>query len=334
MSVGGKRMNWLVTGGAGYIGAHVVRVLQDRGETVTVVDDLSTGEPSRLDPDVGLTIATVQDTQQLERVMRTQQIDGVVHLAGLKAVAESVRNPLDYYRHNVQGLHSVLTAMLHTGVPRILFSSSAAVYGRAPSGRVTETSPVEPMSPYGWTKLAAERLLRDTAVAHGIDWAVLRYFNVGGAISPSLADRGEDNLLPRLLRAAETGEVFEVYGLHHPTPDGTCVRDYVHVADVADAHGCVLDNLRRGPVGEVYNIGRGCGASVLEVIDAVRTSTGRPLRWRAVAARPGDPAEVVADPSRIRDQLGWSAGRDLLAITTSAWEARVLSGASPRTSGC
>ncbi len=323
-------MTWLVTGGAGYIGAHVVRALRDRGELVGVVDDLSTGDPTRLGPEVALAVAEIQDTRGLEQVMQAWKVDGVIHLAGRKAVAESVRNPLDYYWHNVHGLHSVLTAMLRTGVRRILFSSSAAVYGPAPAGRVTEESPTDPLSPYGWTKLDAERLLRDTAVAHGIDWAVLRYFNVGGTRNRLLADHGEDNLIPRLLRATETGDVVEVYGVDHLTPDGTCVRDYVHVADVADAHLCVLDRLRTGPFGAVYNIGRGQGASVLEVIEAVRAATGRPLPWRAVPARPGDAAQVVADASKIRAELGWTAGRDLQEIATSAWQAFALSDASPR----
>ncbi|MFI7059521.1 UDP-glucose 4-epimerase GalE [Kribbella sp. NPDC050124] len=315
-------MSWLVTGGAGYIGAHVVRELQHANDNIVVVDDLSAGHRTRLDRSVPFVAGSVHDTSQLVRVMAAHNVEGVVHLAGHKGVAESTRHPLDYYRHNVHGLHSVLTAMLRGGVRRILFSSSAAVYGPVTPSPVTESAVTQPASPYGSTKLAAEHLLRDAAAAHGVDWAVLRYFNVGGAAAPALADTGADNLIPRLLDAAETGDAVAVNGIDHPTRDGTCVRDYVHVADVAHAHRYVLDQLRNGPLATIYNVGSGIGASVLEVIDAVRRATGRPVPWRATEPRVGDAAEVVANPAKIRTELGWSAVHDLDDITRSAWAAR------------
>lgn len=318
-------MSWLVTGGAGYIGAHVVRALQDAGERVVVVDDLSTGNAIRLDGTVPFVSGSIHDTRLLVRVMTTHHVDGVVHLAGRKSVAESIRHPLDYQHHNVHGLHSALTAMVVGGVRRILFSSSAAVYGPVTAAPVTENSPTDPASPYGWTKLAAERLLRDTAIAEGLDWAVLRYFNVGGAAAPELADTGTDNLIPRLLDAAENGATVPVNGVDHPTSDGTCVRDYVHVSDVAAAHRSVLDRLQMGSVGAIYNIGSGAGTSVLEMIQAVRRVTGRPLDWHAAEARAGDAAQVVADPTKIRSELGWTAEHDLDDIARSAWTARALS---------
>ncbi len=318
-------MSWLVTGGAGYIGAHVVRALQGAGERVVVVDDLSTGDAIRLDGTVPFVGGSIHDTRLLVRVLTTYGVDGIVHLAGRKSVAESIRRPLDYQHHNVHGLHSVLTAMVSSGVGRILFSSSAAVYGPVTAAPVTENSPTEPASPYGWSKLAAERLLRDTATAEGLDWAILRYFNVGGAATPELADTGTDNLIPKLLMAAETGAIISVNGIDHPTPDGTCVRDYVHVSDVAAAHRCVLDRLRIGPVGAIYNIGSGTGTSVLEMIQAVRRVTGRPLERHAAEARAGDAAQVIADPTKIRSELGWTAVHDLDDIARSAWAARALS---------
>ncbi|MGZ0145914.1 UDP-glucose 4-epimerase GalE [Kribbella sp. WER1] len=322
-------MTWLVTGGAGYIGAHVVRLLLGAGEgadgDVVVVDDLSTGDASRVPGSVPFVECSIHDTAQLVQVLSAYGVTGIVHLAGHKAVAESITHPLEYYFQNVDGLHSVLTAMVRTGVRRILFSSSAAVYGPVTSEPVSETSPTEPGSPYGWTKLTAERLLRDTAAAHGLDWAVLRYFNVGGAAVPELGDTGVDNLLPRLLDAVERGIAVGVNGVGHPTHDGSCVRDYVHVADVAAAHHCVLDRLQAGPIGSVYNIGTGRGTSVLEMIDAVRRVTGQPLAWYPAPARPGDAAEVVADATRIGRDLGWSAERDLDELVRSAWRARTLS---------
>lgn len=323
-------MSWLVTGGAGYIGAHVVREIQAADEQVVVVDDLSAGRRTRLHRSVPFVTGSVHDTAQLVRVMAAFKVDGVVHLAGHKGVAESTRHPLDYYRHNVHGLHSVLTAMLRGGVRRILFSSSAAVYGPVAPSPVAENSATEPGSPYGSTKLAAERLLREAAAAHGVDWAVLRYFNVGGAAAPELADTGTDNLIPRLLVAAETGTAVAVNGVDHPTRDGTCVRDYVHVTDVARAHRHVLDRLRNGPLAAIYNVGSGIGASVLEVIDAVRQATGRPVPWLAAEPRAGDPAEVVADAAKIRTELGWAAVRGLDDIARSAWAARATGPARSR----
>jgi UDP-glucose 4-epimerase len=319
-------VTWLVTGGAGYIGAHVVHALRTADERVVVLDNLSTGYAARVPDDVPLVKADVRDLGEVAHAFRRHRVTGVIHLAARKDVAESVSQPLGYYRDNLDGLRSVLSAAAEHRARDVVFSSSAAVYGPTPTGRVDEDSPTVPGNAYGRTKLAGEWMLRDAAQASGLRFAALRYFNVAGAATPRLGDVGETNLLPRLLRAAVDGRPAEVYGTEHPTEDGSCVRDYVHVCDVADAHVAAARALRDGRVtAEVLNIGRGSGVSVLEMIRAVRRICGRPLPAVATAPRAGDPPCVVATADRIRDVLGWRARRDLDEIVASAWAAFVQS---------
>jgi UDP-glucose 4-epimerase len=315
-------VTWLVTGGAGYIGAHVVHTLRAADERVVVLDDLSTGFAARVPDDVPLVAADVREPAAVAEVVRAHAVTGVIHLAARKAVAESVAEPLGYYRDNLDGLWAVLSAAAAHGVRDVVYSSSAAVYGPTTTGRVDEDSPTEPGNPYGRTKLVGEWMLRDVAAAAGLRFAALRYFNVAGAGDPHLGDVGGTNLVPRLLRAAAEDRAAQVYGTAHPTPDGTCVRDYVHVGDIADAHLAAARGLRDGRIrAEVLNIGRGAGVSVLEMIRAVRRVCDRPLPAEATPPRAGDPPRVVADAQRIARVLGWHASRDLDEIVSSAWAA-------------
>ncbi|HYN96589.1 MAG TPA: UDP-glucose 4-epimerase GalE [Pilimelia sp.] len=315
-------MTWLVTGGAGYIGAHVVHALRSAGEPAVVLDNLATGLAARVPDDVPLVKADVRDAAEVTNAVRQYAVTGVIHLAARKDVAESVAEPLTYYRDNLNGLRTVLGAAAAHGARDVVFSSSAAVYAPTPSGRVDETSATAPSNAYGRTKLAGEWMLRDAAAASGLRFAALRYFNVAGAGAPNLADVGQTNLVPRLLRAAADGRPAQVYGLDHPTRDGSCIRDYVHVADIAAAHVAAAAALRAGRIdAETINIGRGTGVSVLEMVDAVRRTTGRPLPVEPAPARQGDPPSVVAAANRATEVLGWSASRDLDDIVGSAWAA-------------
>jgi UDP-glucose 4-epimerase len=312
-------VRWLVTGGAGYIGAHVVTALGESGIESVVVDDLSTGRAARLPLGVPLVRADVRNSTSMRDLFRRYQPDGVIHLAARKDVAESTAHPLRYYQDNLDGLRSVLAAVAATGTRSVLFSSSAAVYGTPPRSPVSELDRTAPENAYGRTKLIGEWMLRDAAASGAFGWCALRYFNVAGAGAPHLRDHGGTNLVPRLLRAAQQGLPATVYGADYPTPDGTAVRDYVHVADIADAHVRAALALEHGEVkDEVLNIGRGEGASVLQMIAAVSDALGRPLPYAVAPRRPGDPAAVVASPARIRDLLGWTARHGLDEIVRSA----------------
>jgi UDP-glucose 4-epimerase len=315
-------MTWLITGGAGYIGSHVVRTMHATGRGVVVVDDLSSGRPGRLPDDVRLVRASVLDTDRLARLLLHENVSGVVHLAAKKAVDESMSEPLYYYRENVAGFQSLLEAVTAAGVPRVVLSSSAAVYGSTGPGRVTEDSATAPVNPYGASKLMCERILRDVAAATGLGWLALRYFNVAGAVEPGLADHGASNLIPKAFAALDAGAAPVVYGDDYPTPDGTCVRDFVHVQDVAEAHLAAVERLEAAPrTAAVYNVGRGTGSSVAQVLSAVARISGRGTPPRVVGRRPGDPASVVASAAAIRRDLGWTARRDLPEMVESAWRA-------------
>jgi UDP-glucose 4-epimerase len=326
-------MRILVTGGAGYIGAHVARALQRDGHTVAVLDDLSSGSRDRLSAGTSFFLGSVLDTRFVVESLRSHRAEGVVHLAAKKAVEESVNKPLIYYRENVIGTHSLLTAMVEAGVRRILFSSSAAVYGVSPDGLVVEESDTEPSSPYGWTKLMSEQIIRDCADAERLSWVSLRYFNVAGAGSAIMGDRGANNLIPMVFRALTSGATPKIFGDQYPTEDGTCVRDYIHVDDVADAHAVVMRHMESDDLAAVYNIGTGSGTSVLEVMLAVKRVTGFDFDYEMSPPRAGDPARVVADPTRIRTELGWRSRHDLEGTIGSAWDAwRVVSDERARTS--
>ncbi|NYV74103.1 UDP-glucose 4-epimerase GalE [Streptomyces sp. UH6] len=316
-------MSWLVTGGAGYIGAHVVRVMAQAGESVVVFDDLSTGSADRVPSGVPLVVGSVLDGPLLERTMREHGVTGVVHIAGKKQVGESVRRPLHYYRENVTGLQTLLEAMTAVGAGALVFSSSAAVYGMPDVDLVTEDTPCAPINPYGETKLAGEWLIGAASRAHGIRSACLRYFNVAGAAGPELADAGATNLVPMVFERLESGAAPLVFGDDYPTPDGTCVRDFIHVEDIASAHLAAARRLAEAGEGTalVLNIGRGEGSSVREVVDRILKVTGNEhLAPEVAPRRPGDPARVVASADRITAELGWSARHDLDDMIRSAWE--------------
>ncbi|WP_369389591.1 UDP-glucose 4-epimerase GalE [Streptomyces sp. CG1] len=314
-------MTWLITGGAGYIGAHVVRAMTEAGERTVVYDDLSTGVAERVPAEVPLVRGSVLDADRVARTLAEHEISGVVHLAAKKQVGESVERPLHYYRENVEGLRTLLDAVTQAEVPSFLFSSSAAVYGMPDVDLVTEETPCEPMSPYGETKLAGEWLVRATGKATGLSTASLRYFNVAGAASPELADTGVFNLIPMVFEKLTEGAPPRIFGDDYPTPDGTCVRDYIHVVDLAEAHVTVARALASSPGTDLtVNIGRGEGVSVREMIDRINAVTGYDRPPVVTPRRPGDPARVVASADRIATELGWRAKYDVQDMITSAWE--------------
>lgn len=315
-------MSWLVTGGAGYIGAHVVRAMVAAGEDVVVLDDLSTGNAGRVAglPSVPLVVGSVRDRGLVPRVLREHAVQGVVHVAGKKQVAESVADPLTYYAENVEGLVALLESCRAAAVHRFVFSSSAAVYGAPDADPVTEDVVCRPLSPYGETKLVGEWLLRDCA-AWGLYATSLRYFNVAGAAEPRLGDTGASNLVPQVFTALDAGRAPVVFGDDHATPDGTGVRDFVHVADVAAAHLAAARALSRGAGGGTYNVGRGQGSSVLDVLRVVGEVTGADTTPAIAGRRPGDPSSVVASVGRIERELGFRAEHDLHDMVTSAWTA-------------
>ena len=314
-------MSWLVTGGAGYIGAHVVAALADAGEPVVVIDDLSTGEASRVGS-ATLVEGSILDTDLVRRTLHEHAIRGIVHIAAKKQVGESMTDPLKYYRENVDGTVALLDAAVASGVESFVFSSSAATYGMPDVDLVDEDTPLEPISVYGRTKLIGEWAVRDVAVATGLRAVSLRYFNVAGAASPALGDPGVFNLIPMVFEALSASRAPRIFGADYPTPDGTCVRDYVHVSDIADAHVAALRWLTESsPSYQVLNIGRGEGASVRDVLATVAAVTGRGFEPEVVARRAGDPARIVARVDRIRATLDWTARHDLTDMVTTAWAA-------------
>ena len=314
-------MNILLTGGAGYIGAHVMRALADSGRDVVVLDDLSTGVARKVPDGIPLVRASVGDTAAVREALQEHEVTGVVHLAAKKAVGESVERPLHYYRENVDGMLGLLEAMAAAGTRSLVYSSSAAVYGSPDVVPVTEDAPTRPQNPYGETKLIGEWLVRDCASDLGLSWTSLRYFNVAGAGADELGDTGVFNLIPMVLRALDQGRPPLVFGTDYPTPDGSCVRDYIHVADLAEAHVAAAARCEAGGAADVLNVGRGEGVSVWEVMAAVSAALGRDVGAEAASRRPGDPATLVAAADRVREVLGWTASRDLAAMVTSAWSA-------------
>ncbi|CAA9231115.1 MAG: UDP-glucose 4-epimerase [uncultured Acidimicrobiales bacterium] len=318
-------MTVLVTGGAGYIGAHVVRLLLERGTSVVVVDDLSTGRPDRIAdaPLVRADLVADGVVDTLAGTMREHQVDAVIHIAAKKQVGESARRPAWYYRQNVGGTANLLQAMEQAEVHRMMFSSSAATYGLpdVPDGAlIDEDARPAPISPYGETKLVCEWMIRAAGLAWGLRSVNLRYFNVAGSGWPELGDPGVFNLIPLVLQALSTGGQPMIFGEDYATPDGTCIRDYVHVLDLADAHLAALDYLDRDErPHDVFNVGTGAGASVRDVLAQIAASTPFDLQPKITDRRPGDPATLVADVRRIADVLGWRATRDLPAIVDSSW---------------
>ncbi|MEU4148981.1 UDP-glucose 4-epimerase GalE [Streptomyces sp. NPDC026659] len=315
-------MTWLITGGAGYIGAHVARALAGAGEGVVVLDDLSAAVPERLPEGVPLVEGSTLDGDLLKRVLAEHGVTGVVHLAARKQVGESVAEPTRYYRENLGGLGTLLDAMAESGVRRLLFSSSAAVYGNPDVDLITEDTPCAPVNPYGETKLAGEWLVRAAGRAHGIATVCLRYFNVAGAAAPELSDTGVFNIVPMVFDRLTRGEAPRIFGDDYPTPDGTCVRDYIHVADLAEAHLAAARRLSDDSfTGDLtLNIGRGEGVSVRELITVIAEVTGDTRPPLVEPRRPGDAPRAVASASRAHTELGWEARRDVREMVSSAWE--------------
>jgi UDP-glucose 4-epimerase len=316
-------VTWLVTGGAGYIGAHVVREFLDAGMPVTVLDDLSTGRLGFLPGHVSFTRGTILDGSLLARVFDEHDVTGVVHVAGFKYAGVSVQRPLFTYEQNVDGTTVLLAAMQDRGVGRIVFSSSAAVYGTPDVDLVTEGTAKAPESPYGESKLIGEWLLRDQEVAAGLRHTSLRYFNVVGSGDPSIRDTSPHNLFPLVFDALVDGRTPRINGTDYPTPDGTCVRDYVHVSDIAKAHVAAARRLDADePIERAYNLGSGSGVSVAEIMAAVARITGIPFQPELAPRRPGDPPRIVANGDLAARDLDWAMRHSLDDMVASAWAAR------------
>lgn len=307
----------VVVGGAGYIGSHVVRTLLAAGREVEIVDDLSTGRRER---NPGVRHHEIDVTRQVDELAEVLAGAGsVIHLVALKDAAESASEPLGYYRTNVEGVRVVLEAMVSAGVRNLLFSSSASVYGAA-DGVVDEGTPTVPVSPYGRSKLAGEWLVAAATRAHGLACASLRYFNVAGAVEAGLADTTSRSLVPAAVRALRQGEALSVYGTDYATRDGSAVRDYVHVLDVAEAHVAVSAHLEAGPPGATtFNIGTGTGFTVLEMVEEIGRVAGAPLATVLAGRREGDMAVSVADTGRVAAATGWRPRHTLTDTLASAW---------------
>ncbi|MCE5229191.1 UDP-glucose 4-epimerase GalE [bacterium] len=314
-------MTVLVTGGAGYIGSFTVAALLARGERVVVLDNLSAGHRAAVPPEASLIVAELADAD-LAGIFETHSIDAVIHFAALTSVPESVQKPYSYFHNNTANTLRLVEAMRQAGVDKIVFSSTAAVYGEPQSNPITEDHPKNPQSPYGQSKYFSEQILAAFLVAHGVRHVALRYFNAsGGAI-----DRGEDHtpethLIPIALQVAlGQRKSMSIFGTDWPTPDGTCVRDYIHIADLADAHLRALDHLRSGGASLQLNLGNGAGYSVAEVIAAARRVTGHAIPAVEAPRRAGDPSTLVASSEAARRILGWQPKfADLESIVESAW---------------
>ena len=320
-------MTVLVTGGAGYIGSHMVHALADAGEPVVVLDDLSTGFRSALPQSVPLCVGDAGDQHLVASILGDHKISAIIHFAGSIVVPDSLRDPLGYYRNNTVNTRALIESAVKGGVKHFIFSSTAAVYGDPAVLPVREDAPTRPKSPYGTSKLMSEIMLHDVATAHDLRYVILRYFNVAGADPKQRTGQATPAATHLIKVGVETAlgmrPKLEVYGTDYPTRDGTCIRDYIHVSDLARAHSAALTHLRRGGGSMTFNCGYGRGFSVLEVIGAIERVTGRKLSVQMVGRRPGDPVSLVADVSRIRSHLHWSPQfQDLDTIVSHAlaWE--------------
>lgn len=316
-------MTWLVTGGAGYIGAHVARAFTKAGVPAVVIDDLSSGHRSFVTDQTPFVEGTLLDTALVERTLREHEVAGVVHLAGDKYAGESVKRPMHTYEQNVTGTVSLLRAMESAGVENMVFSSSAATFGTPDVDLVTEETETRPESPYGETKLIGEWLLADQAKATTLNHTSLRYFNVVGSGYPDVYDTSPHNLFPIVFEMLLAGKTPRINGDDYPTPDGTCVRDYIHVADLADAHVVAAGKITEGAdLNRVYNLGSGDGSSVRQIMDAIRTVTGIDFTPEIAPRRPGDPARIVATGEAAQRDLDWQMRHSLEDMVRTAWEAR------------
>jgi UDP-glucose 4-epimerase len=313
----------LVTGGAGYIGSHTVLQLVDQGYDVVVVDSLVRGYRDAVDPAL-LRVVDLHDTDALVRIFEEKPCDAVIHFAAFIAVGESMKKPEIYFDNNVAGSLSLFTAMIRTGVKHAVFSSTAAVYGLPESSPIREELPYSPINPYGESKVMTEKILGWFDQLHGLRSICLRYFNASGADPAGRAGERhepETHLIPLLFRAIQTGEPVTVFGEDYPTPDGTCIRDYIHVTDLAQAHILAVESLLAGGASTRFNVGTGSGFSVREVIHAVEKVTGKKVPYKVGPRREGDPPELVADSTKLKSRLGWAPQfADLEQIVQTAWK--------------
>jgi len=310
----------LVTGGAGYIGAHVAAELLKAGYSVRIYDDFSNGLHKRVDGNFrDIVEGDILDREKLIQAMHG--VDAVIHLAAKKAVEESVKNPLKYYENNVGGTLNLLAAMTLKGVKKIVFSSSAAVYSPNDKDAVEETDPTVPLSPYGATKLLSEELITTVGNAEQISHISLRYFNVVGAAIPAFGDNSKDNLVPKVFLALKNGKRPQIYGTDYPTPDGTCIRDYIHVQDLALAHVAALKKTESGFVSSIYNVGSGNGYSVREMMHQISATLGKDINPEESPARAGDSPKLIASTVKIERELGWKPTATLKEMIDSSWAA-------------
>lgn len=317
-------MAWLITGGAGYIGSHVVSAARHAGYDVIIIDDLSTGFADRIPADVPFVQADLGDKLAVAKLLKEHHVDGVVHLAAKKQVGESVEKPFEYWDWNVTKMISFLEVLAQHNVTKFMYSSSAAVYGNPADGKsaLTEESLCAPINPYGATKLAGELLIDSLTTLDIFSAVSMRYFNVAGAENEVLADRLTLNLVPIALNLLTQNKTVSVFGTDYNTADGTCIRDYVHVVDLAEAHVAAMKYLDDNNKGHVrVNVGTGTGASVLDVVHTIEKHSGRTIDWQDTGRRAGDPTALVADVNRAKSVLNWSAKRNLDDIVSSAWAA-------------
>ena len=318
-------MSILVCGGAGYIGSHTVHQLVEKGEDVVIVDNLQTGHMGAVNPKAKFYKGDIREAEVLDRIFTEIKIDAVVHFAANSLVGESMTNPLKYFNNNVYGMQVLLEAMVRHGIDKIVFSSTAATYGEPERIPIMEDDRTEPTNPYGQSKLIMEKMMKWVSLANGIRYVSLRYFNAAGAIEDGSI--GEDHspethLIPLILQVPlGKRDHITVFGEDYPTPDGTCLRDYIHVLDLADAHVLAIDYLRRGGESNIFNLGNGQGFSVKEMIEAAREATGLDIKVEIGERRAGDPAQLIASSEKARKVLGWQPKfTDVKAVIGTAWK--------------
>jgi UDP-glucose 4-epimerase len=324
-------MTVLVTGGAGYIGSHMVLELVDAGERVVVLDNLSTGFRWAIAEQATLVVGDTGDQSLVSRLIRQHRIEAIIHFAASVVVPDSVRDPLGYYLNNTANSRALIECAISHGVQHFIFSSTAAVYGNPAESPVSEDAPTQPISPYGWSKLMTEIMLRDAAKAHGLNYVILRYFNVAGADPRCRTGQSSVGATHLIKVAVETAlglrPKLEVFGLDYPTPDGSCIRDYIHVSDLTRAHSDALRQLRSGNSSRKLNCGYGHGFSVLEVIETVKRVSGVDFKVENAARREGDPARIIANSQQARTVLGWEPRYGNLATIVThalAWEQNLI----------
>jgi UDP-glucose 4-epimerase len=308
---------WLVTGGAGYIGSHIVRDLLKENIEVLIIDDLSTGLKEKIPTQAQFFQGTLLDNDFLADVFNENAIDGIVHLAAKKSVGESVERPAYYFEENIGGLLNLILIMQAKNINNFVYSSSAAVYGEPTEPLVSESTPTVPTSPYGETKLIGEWLLQKQE----INSIILRYFNVAGAASNELSDTAADNVIPKVFKALDENKIPEIFGDDYPTPDGTCIRDYVHVSDLSKAHVLAVKQLQTAPFSDVFNVGTGNGVSVKEMFQQIQKSIGSEFEYQITSRRAGDPAATVADVKKVAEKLSFKSKLGLAEMVDSAWQA-------------